>query len=354
MTTSIADILSAVDVRGVEMLSSDYSDRMAELEDLPEADVSIGSLVSGVFLRQTGTDAAHVQLLADAAVSVSLPPILVQEEGLRVIDGLHRIEVAKLRGQHSIRARLVSCTDEEALILAIRSNTLHGLPLSKKDRISGAKRVLEAHPDWSDRAVAEIAGLSAKTIASLRNRSAADGKFTGKRLGRDGKRRPITTGDGRKRAIQYITAHPEAPLREVAREVGISLGTAHDVRERMRRGTDQEMDREVTPEPCSATEALLDGEPSPPVPVRAKAPSIQQPAWSKISSKLVGDPALKYSEGGRAFLRWMSAHCLEADEWRPFIDAVPMHWRKDIGRMADSMSCEWRQFAEQLRSSIAQ
>jgi hypothetical protein len=40
---------------------------------------------------------------------------------------------------------------------------------------------------------------------------------------------------------------------------------------------------------------------------------------------------------------------MQADEWREFIDAIPQHWLKDIGRIAAGMSEEWRQFSEQLK-----
>src|ERR1700678_2658708 len=53
--------------------------RMAELA--PEVNVPVASLVAGVRLRQAGMDAAHVRLLADAAGSIALPPILVQKHG---------------------------------------------------------------------------------------------------------------------------------------------------------------------------------------------------------------------------------------------------------------------------------
>jgi ParB-like chromosome segregation protein Spo0J len=146
-------------------------------------------LIPGFFLRQAGTDAAHVKLLADAAASVQLPPILVQKNSSRIIDGMHRFEAAKLCRQQNIRAHVIGCTDEEALILAVRSNTLHGLPLSRADRIAGAKRILSANPDWSDRALAKVTGLSTRTIGVLRNRSTDDIPVIDKRLGRDGKRR---------------------------------------------------------------------------------------------------------------------------------------------------------------------
>ena len=366
----------------------DGLDAIGGIEHMPETDVQVSSLVPGFYLRQAGTDPAHIRLLADAAGTTKLPAILVQEGNYRIIDGMHRVEAAKLRGEVTIRARLIDCTDGEALVLAIKSNVLHGLPLTKADRISGAKRVLAAHPDWSDRAVAEISGLSAKTIASLRNRATDEMQFRGKRLGRDGRRRPLSAVEGRRRAAAYIGAHPEAPLREVAREADVSLGTVHDVRERLRRGWDcatQERGRQLAMAPVRPAEGIsapvpLPGSPLPASPlsgsplsgsplsgsplsgsplsgslVRARVGRTPQQSlpWPRIASKLAGDPALKYTEGGRAFLRWMAARSAQADEWREFIDAIPMHWLRDVSQVAETMSAEWREFAERLRGRHA-
>lgn len=351
--TAEVDIKSAAEETWIDVIDDDGADPMNGLENLPETDIQVSSLVTGFYLRQAGTDTTHIRLLADAASTVRLPPILVQRTGGRIIDGMHRVEAAKMRGEPSIRARVIDCTDEDALVLAIKSNILHGLPLSKADRISGAKRILAAHRDWSDRAVAEIAGLSAKTIASLRNRSTTDMQFHGKRLGRDGKRRPLSAAAGRRRAAAYIDAHPEASLREVAREADVSLGTVHDVRERIRRGSD----------PVAAERARATQEPAPatgPRPVlpsslhlRANRQFQRRLAWPAISPKIASDPALKYTEGGRAFLRWMAGHSAQADEWREYLDAVPMHWLRDVSRVAETMSAEWHEFAELLRSRQA-
>lgn len=329
-------------------------DPMQMIEQLPEISVPIGSLVPGFHLRQEGTDSAHVRLLADAAGSVELPSILVQKRGSRIIDGMHRIEVAKLRGEWNIAARIVDCTDDEALVVAIKSNTLHGLPLTRADRISSAKRILGAHVDWSDRAVAGITGLSAKAIASLRNSSVGDTQFDGKRLGRDGKRRPVMPAESRRRAAEYIHAHPEASLREVARETDVSLGTVHDVRERIRRGADHAAGAVVRPlEQVAGTSAPAFTAVTP-SPVRVipgpGARHAQRLAWPMISAKLAADPALRYTDGGRAFLRWMGSHSMQSDEWREFIDAIPQHWLDDVSRIAAAMSEEWRHFAERLGS----
>jgi ParB-like chromosome segregation protein Spo0J len=368
----IADVGIKPAIRvGSSVAEPDESDPLSALECLPEVEVPVRSLVPGFYLRQAGTDPTHIRLLADAAASVKLPPIVVQKDGSRIIDGMHRVEAAKLRGAETINARVIDCTGEEALVLAIKTNVMHGMPLSKPDRISGAKRILAAHADWSDRAVASIAGLSAKTIASLRNRSSDDIQFHGKRLGRDGKRRPMSAAEGRRRAAEYINEHPEASLREVARQADVSLGTVHDVRERLRNGMEH----------CNGAERPAGAPERPSVPVKALAsvPTDHRPAdhrtavgrpssadvlgvraarregrppgWSAISAKLASDPSLKYAEGGRAFLRWMASHSAQADEWRVFIDAIPAHWVGEIINVADGVSAEWREFAERLRRS---
>ncbi|HEY7142677.1 MAG TPA: ParB/RepB/Spo0J family partition protein [Streptosporangiaceae bacterium] len=339
---------------------------MSTIEQLPEVSVPVSLLVPGFHLRQEGTDPAHVRLLADAAGSVRLPSILVQKTGSRIIDGLHRLEAAKLRGEWTISARIVDCTDSEALVIAIKSNTMHGLPLSRADRISGAKRMLAAHPDWSDRAVAGITGLSAKSIASLRS-AAGDTPFTGKRLGRDGKRHPVAPTGGRLRAAEYIRAHPDASLRQVARATDVSLGTVHSVREKLRRDAEfgpQAPGRPAGPgvvrPPAAAGQPAKAPRPPAAPPVRAihaplgagagsRAPGL---ALRMISAKLASDPSLRYTEGGRAFLRWMAGHCLGHDEWREFIDAIPAHWLPEVSRIAAGMSEEWRQFAERLGNKL--
>jgi ParB-like nuclease domain len=334
---------------------------LKNFERLPARDVPVSALSPGLYLRQGGTNAAHVQLLIDAAGSAELPPILVQQDGCRIIDGLHRLAAAKLRGDHVIRARFVDCTDSEALVLAMKANSAHGLPLSKPDRVAGAKRVLTAHPDWSDRAIAGITGLSAKTIAALRGRSAGGAQPGGKRLGRDGRRRPVTAGEGRRRAAEYISAHPDAPLRQVARETDVSLGTAYDVSARLRRGVGPERNgHQITPPPPAApppasavTGTVPDTVTVPPgaysTPLRRKNHTDAPLTWAGIAAKVAQDPTIRYTQGGKEFLRWMAQHTSDPGGWREFVNTLPPHWRGVIAPIADSIATEWSHFAEQLK-----
>lgn len=335
---------------------------LKNFDKLPARQVPISALSRGLYLRQAGTNIAHVKLLIDAGGSAELPPILVQEHGWRVIDGLHRLEAAKIRGDHTIKARFLDCTDEEALVLAIKANASHGLPLSKADRVSGAKRVLAAHPDWSDRAIGGITGLSGKTIASLRARSSDDLRLGGKRFCRDGRRRPVSADEGRRRAAEYISAHPDAPLRQVAREADVSLGTVHDVRARLRRGVNPELNgrgaipeqrgvRQAQDSAGSVTQAFPALSPSAGrTPPQRKKHSDAPPTWAGIAVKVANDPAVRYTEGGKEFLRWMALHATHIDDWRGFLRAIPDHWVSVIAPMADGVSEEWGLFAERLRS----
>jgi ParB-like chromosome segregation protein Spo0J len=282
----------------------------------------------------------HVKMLVGVAGSAELPPILVQRHGSRVIDGMHRVEAAKLRGARCIEARFLDCTDEEALVLAIKSNTAHGLPLSKPDRLCGATRLLTDHPDWSDRAIASIAGLSAKTIASLRSRSAGCAQQDSKRLGRDGRRRPLAPAEGRRRVAEYIGNHPDAPMREVAREADVSLSTVHAVCTRIRHGA------EPAPQPAGP-HALAKSAPA--QPAQRKNADAAALKWQAIAAKLASDPTIRYTEDGKAFLRWMTGHAAHADQWRELADAIPVHWLTAVAAIADNVSNEWHQFAAQLR-----
>jgi hypothetical protein len=355
--------LDRTSLRDVTVTAVGLDDPLQMLELLPEVSVPLSSLASAFHIRQAGTDTVHVQLLADAASVAGLPSILLQKNNLRIIDGIHRVEAAKLRGECSISARLVDCTDEEAVIFAVKSNTLHGLPLSRADRLASGERILADHPDWSDRAIAGITGLSAKTIASLRTTATNESDAHFKRLGRDGKRRPVIAGEARRRAEEYIYAHPEASLREIVRATDVSLGTVHDVREKIRRGERCPAEAQQPPAvrapdgpTADAAGAGPEGDPgerqAPParsLPMRRVTAAAPRPAWSAVQEKLIGDPALRYTESGRAFLRWMATHSMQADEWREFIETIPQRWLNEVSHMAANMSEQWQRFAEELK-----
>jgi ParB-like chromosome segregation protein Spo0J len=355
ITHEAAAVEPARAIADPSLIDSGAYDPAVMIDQLPVLELPLSSLEPGFFLRRCGTDPAHIRMLADAAGSCELPPIVVQKNNSRIVDGMHRVEAARLRGQKSIRAHVIKCTDEDAFILAVKTNTLHGLPLSRADRMAGAKCILAWHADWSDRAVGVATGLSARTIADLRRRSTGGTHQPNRRLGRDGKLRPLTGAEGRRRAADYIAARPDASLREIAREANVSLGTVQDVRARMRRGADPMLVARGGSYPEQGAHSPAPGMPAGwPLPKDAMSSRdvklrAHQATWSAISAKLASDPSLKYTESGRMFIRWMTLQATQAPEWTEFIEAVPSRWLRDIGLIAENIGEQWREFAEQLR-----
>ena len=142
------------------------------LSEYPTTRVPVTDLVLSNWLRVKGEDIKHVRALAE--VEDELPPIVVHRATMQVIDGMHRVRAAILSGVAYIEALLFEGAEDEAFLLAVRLNVTHGLPLSRADRVAAAVRIIHSSPQWSDRAIARAAGLSDKTVASIRRRTSAE------------------------------------------------------------------------------------------------------------------------------------------------------------------------------------
>ncbi|GAA3199797.1 ParB N-terminal domain-containing protein [Dactylosporangium siamense] len=284
--------------------------------------------------RHAGEDLQHMRMLA--RIDAELPAIIVHRSTMRVIDGMHRLGAAQLRGEQMVRVRFFDGTEQEAFVLAVRTNIAHGLPLSYDDRTRAAERVIDSHPGWSDRAIAAAVGLGARTVGNMRRRLLRERNIGDVRVrtGRDGRVRPVNTSEGRLRASEVIRQRPEASLREIAREAGVSPSTVRDVRLRIERGDD----------PLPQGRPRRDGEPA------ASAES-DRPAGPDLVPMLQGlqnDPSLRFSESGRALLRWIFSRAVRADEWTGIAEKVPPHLLPMIADLARVCAEEWRQLADQL------
>ncbi|WP_326619399.1 hypothetical protein OHA57_29740 [Streptomyces anulatus] len=227
------------------------------------------------------------------------------------------VRASQLRGAERIDARFVDGDERDLFLLAVRLNITHGLPLSRADRRAAAARILRSHPQWSDRAIAEATGLAAKSISAIRRDNFAENTTTlNVRIGRDGKRRPLSSIEGRRSAGELIKARPHTPLRQIAKEAGISLGTAADVRSRVPRGEDPVPQGRTHAPPASAAARR------PVSTVTAELPAaraVEPPTQLDVAAMmriLRSDPSLRFSEGGRSLLRWLSGHVIESRESR--------------------------------------
>ncbi|WP_236669915.1 ParB/RepB/Spo0J family partition protein [Streptomyces antimycoticus] len=303
--------------------------------------MAISSLRPADSPRTTGENAEHTRLLAESRAR--LPPIIVQRSTLRVIDGMHRLRAAALRGEAEIEVQFFDGTEWDSFLLAVESNIAHGLPLSLADRTAAAKRILQTHPQWSDGAIGEVTGLDAKTIGGLRQSSSDIPKLS-TRIGRDGRIRPLDGSEGRRLAGALLTEQPDAPLRQIARAAGVSLGTVSDVRRRIRSGQDpvpsrKRMTASQAGMQCAVPEAQRGGMTDPKASERNRRITLQ---------KLRRDPSLRFTEAGRALLRRLEVQAVETEEWEWLLDSVPKHCIAAIVELAWGCSGIWKDFAVRL------
>jgi ParB-like chromosome segregation protein Spo0J len=322
--------------------------------------VPIAALVPGDSPRSTGPDQEHVARLAE--VEGPLPAVLVRRSDMRVIDGIHRLLAALIRGQETIDVEFFDGTPEDAFLRAVQANVTHGLPLSQADRRVAALRIIRSHPQMSDRAIARASGLGAKAVAALRRRSTDTVPQLNARIGRDGRVRPLNSVDGRWRAAEVIAANPQASLREVARIAGISPATVSDVRKRIQSGEPpaavppDAARTSAAPAPAPTTavtpEAERDGgecgtgvapEPSHASAARGR---LAQPDPSAVLEKLLRDPSLRLKEEGRTLLRLLYQNATA--DWSDLTAAVPPHCGALVGTLARRYAAIWLEFAQHV------
>jgi ParB-like chromosome segregation protein Spo0J len=297
--------------------------------------------------RLVGEDEEHIRILAES--DRTLPPILVHRPSMRVIDGMHRLGAARLRGQDTTEVVFFDGSEEDAFLLAVKANMAHGLPLSYADREAAVARIVVSHPDWSDRAIAATTGLAPRTVAAVRGRIDGLPPETA-RVGRDGRVRPLNGTDGRLVASRLIAAHPNASLREIARGAGISPTTVRDVRERIQRGEDPVRLQRSRPRPRTA--APRDGEPV--EPARPPSEGLTTRERDQVLSRLERDPSLRFAQSGHMVLRWLARRLVTHEEWQDVAEAAPPHTAYIIAAVARRCAGEWLEFARQLEKYLGE
>lgn len=307
-----------------------------DITALPVVEVELSLLSSVCSPRTSGEDPEHVETLLSA--EGALPPILVHRPTMRVIDGLHRLKVARVRGDTKIVARFVDGTESDAFVLAVEANIRHGLPLSLADRKRAAVQIIGTHPQWSDRRVAAATGISAGTVADLRRHGGERGNEA--RIGRDGRIRPVDGSEGRRLAAELIRSDPGLSLRQVAKQVGISPETVRDVRGRLERGES----------PTRDGSRRLRAKPQP---LRWKEPDFGRAVDRErlaALERLKADPALRLTEAGRILLRMLAMHSIDGQEWGRILHGVPPHWGSVVAGFARDHARVWAEFADRLEN----
>lgn len=316
---------------------------MEDMNSLPVTKVPISALQTGNSPRLAGESQEHIRSLAQS--EEILPPIIVHRATMRVIDGMHRLRAAQLRGQEEIEIRFYGGDRASSFVLAVRANIGHGLPLALSDRKAAAGRIIELYPQWSNRAIAEMSGLAAKTVGAMRDCPTGEKDQLDTRIGRDGRARPVNARERRRQAAELLAARPDASLREIAREVGISPETVRDVRSRM-----GETPRRASRHPQTS------GEPGTGAPPRHRCPTEETdaaPDQAAAVYSLRADPAFRSSERGRSMLRMLAACQVIQQHGHQLIAAVPEHCLPTLARAARSCADVWEEFAVRAERSVS-
>lgn len=336
--------------------------------------VPVASLLPSDSPRLDGVSHDHAQALAESGRE--LEPILVHKATGRVVDGMHRLRAALLRGARDLPVRYVEGSSADLFVRSVAANTRHGLPLTREDRRAAVLRILASHPHWSDRAIAAVSGVSPKTVGAARRRRSSEetphskpgagngGAESGEsRVGRDGRARPVDMPQRRERARLLLAERPQATLRDVAEEAGISISTVH----RMRRAASARTAaagglHEVAPDP-SAGPAPGEGRPAGPVVVacveapprsvseRAEPPAESARVQPRAAASLARDPSIRFTDNGRALLRWMNGQSAELATGGRLLASVPPHCVRAAAEVARHYAREWERLADTLQRS---
>ena len=142
------------------------------------------------------------------------PPIIVFRirGSLYIVDGHHRLQAALKAGHTEILAVVHDGTWHDAVRAALAANKKHGIRLSAEDRAAAVLLATKELPGESTRAIAELCGISHRTVGRVLLKSRGALPHVRKMIqGRDGKQYP---------------ARPPRPRHETSRpEPAAAIGT---------------------------------------------------------------------------------------------------------------------------------
>jgi ParB-like nuclease family protein len=290
------------------------SEELGLATDSPRIDIPLVDLRPGPSPRAQPLCGAHVDLLVE--LGGNWPPVVVRRGDLQIIDGHHRVEAARRLGLATISGYFVDGSDDDAYLDAVRLNIRHGLVLTMAERREAARLILSRHPDWADRRVSAICGLSHSTVGEVRRTSPPESQDCpsvgharlDKRVGRDGRSRPVDSDALRARIAEFVAAAPSASLRSVARVAGASPETVRAVRNDLRLG--------------------------------APSPSTSEPASAGVPH------AFGSTTPGREFFDWFSRTQVGPNDPVVYSADIPLSRVYEVADEARERASRWQAFAD--------
>ncbi|HTT91399.1 MAG TPA: ParB/RepB/Spo0J family partition protein [Acidimicrobiales bacterium] len=283
--------------------------------------VQVADLTVGYSPRQIKVDPDHVSALAD--VADRLPPVVVDERTMTVIDGVHRLEAYRSLGRSHIPAVLFRGSEMEALVMAIQANIQHGKPLSRTERQEAARALLLRCSDRSDRWLGDVCGVSHTTVAVLRRSlSAADAKV---RMGRDGRRRPVDPSPGQAAVARVMAENPTASIRQAAGAAGVAPSTVQRVAAGLAR---------------SANSSLM-----------GATLAVGEPTLGPGDSLIVDVVSHSSPEGAEA-VTWLTRTAVSVEDLHTHLASLPLSRVYQVADECRRRASTWAQMADALEARV--
>lgn len=297
--------------------------------------VELGRIRPGLRLRTGEVSDEHVNVVALALSRGECPPVVLWRADNSIVDGYYRCLAARKLGYTHIECVYFDGGEDSAFLEALRANRGHGLPLTSRERQKAAVRLLQYHPEWSDRRIAEICVLAPGTIGRMRaslpaNPASCTQPAT--RLGRDGKCRPVDPAGSRERIITALRDQPDRSLREIARVTGSSPATVRAVRAKLET---QLTERSVG---SSGVDQVDPGR------VGVVDLGSQAAAWKP-------DQAVLSTCEGHDFAEWFEHTCL-GSEWEAFVGSIPISRVYEVADEARRRATCWLDFAAAVEGRV--
>jgi len=138
---------------------------------------------------------ATVEEYAEAVLEgAKFPAVDVFFDGLEnwLADGFHRYHAHKRAKVTDILATIHNGSKDDALVFALGANRANGLRRTNEDKRKCVTIALERWPEWSNRRIAEVCGVSHMTVSRLRPDEVEQSDTITERVGKDGVRQPAT------------------------------------------------------------------------------------------------------------------------------------------------------------------
>lgn len=189
--------------------------------------VEIGLLRGGGYRTRDPEPSFVSQLITTDSWRV---PVVVRRVDRSIVDGRARVSAAARLGRSHVEVEWFDGSADDARLEFVRRNAAGRDRLTIDERVRAVETVLAIRSDWSDRRIGEVCGTSPKSVARARRRVVLNGSGTDRRIGRDGRTRPVDANATRAQIADAVRARPAASLREIAGALGVSPETVRKVR----------------------------------------------------------------------------------------------------------------------------